>query len=111
MEGTIGAAAVLVLGVAVAALHQWLLDSPLFEPGAAPRLPSDAERRAPRVVRPALAGVLPGTAVVVAAVLVTTAPFRVWVWSVVGLLAATVTLFSTHPSSADRIARLRRRAV
>ena len=45
MEGIIGTAVVLVLGVAVAALYQWLLNSPLFEPRATPRLPSDGARQ------------------------------------------------------------------
>jgi Zn-dependent protease with chaperone function len=83
----------LILLVLVAALHQWVLDSPLLELGAASWFPAGGDlSAATAVARGALAGVIPLAATIAAATLVLTAPFRVWLWGVVGLLAATVAL-------------------
>jgi Zn-dependent protease with chaperone function len=82
-----------VAAVVVAALHQWILDSPLLELGEVAWFPASGELSAARALaRGAVGAVLPTAATVVAALLVLTAPFAVWVWGVVGLLAATVTL-------------------
>lgn len=84
---------VLFVAIVIAAVHQWLLDSPLFELGAASWFPAGGRLPTVRAVaRSVLSGVIPLGATVLAAVLVLTAPFRVWVWGVVSLLVATVAL-------------------
>lgn len=88
---------VVVLAVGVASLSQWLLDAPALEPAStswADDVPStshgDVVGR--RVRSGTLAVLVPTAALGAAAVLVVTAPFDVWVWGVVVLLAATVAL-------------------
>jgi hypothetical protein len=65
----------------------------VFEPGAASWFPRASDYLGKRrVVRLALAGLVPTLAFAGAAVLVFTTPFDVWLWGVVALLAATVAL-------------------
>lgn len=86
-------AVIVVLVVGLTALVQWLLDAPVFERGAASWFPTSGETPLGRTfVRVALAGLVPTVSLAVAAVLVFTAPFDVWVWGVVALLAVTVAL-------------------
>jgi len=89
--GTLAVIVVFVVGLT--GLVQWLLDAPVFERGAASWLPTSGEDALERtVVRVVLAGLIPTVSLAVAAVLVFTAPFDIWVWGVVALLAVTVTL-------------------
>lgn len=93
MEPIAVTTAVFVLAVVVAAFHQWVLDSPLLELGTESWFPTDGELPAAKALaRGALAGAVPLAATIAAAALVLTAPFAVWVWGVVGLLAVTVAL-------------------
>jgi len=86
-------APVILLVIVGAAVHQWVLDAPLFELGTASWFPTGGELpAATAIARNALAGAVPLLASVVAAVLVVTTPVRVWLWGVVGLLAVTVAL-------------------
>jgi Zn-dependent protease with chaperone function len=93
MTGVLSPALLVVVAVGLVVLFQWLLDSPVFEPGAASWFPSaSASLGNRRTVRLALAGLVPTLGFAGAAVLVFTTPFDVWLWGVVALLAATVAL-------------------
>jgi len=93
MNGVATPALLVVLAVGFVVFFQWLLDSPVFEPGAAswfPRGTEDLLRR--RGVRVALAGFIPTIALLGAAILLFTTPFDIWLWGVVALLAVTVSV-------------------
>ncbi len=95
MEPEVGVvfAAVLVAVVLAAATYEWLLSAPLLEHGTASWVSGNADLSAAQAVeRGVVAGLVPLVATVVAAILVFTVPFRVWVWGIVVLLAATVAL-------------------
>ena len=114
-----GVALLLLAGLAVAVvlagLHQWVVASHLLELGERSWSPFGAELSA----RGALSRGLPAAAVplagwIVAAALVLAAPFRVWIWGLVAILALTVTLspllavyrYDTRALSGDEAARL-----
>ena len=93
MTLTTGLTGVILLTVIVSTLYQWLLDSPLFEfweTSRSPRGGTPWSRN--RVVHTTLSGIVPVTAMIIATVIVMTMPFRIWAWSVVVLLAATIAL-------------------
>ncbi|WP_336037194.1 M48 family metalloprotease [Halobacterium yunchengense] len=93
MDASVALVAGLLLAAALAAVHQWVLDSPLLELGEASWFPRGGDLSAAgAVVRGSVSAAVPVAATVLAAALVATAPFAVWVWGVVGLLAATVVL-------------------
>ncbi|WP_256289587.1 M48 family metalloprotease [Halobellus inordinatus] len=83
----------LAVAIVVVVLYQRILDSAYLEFGTMPRYPTRGHLPSPRAIsRRALANAVPAATSVAAVVLVFTAPFRVWVWGVVGLLAVTVAL-------------------
>lgn len=83
---------VAVAAAALVVLHQLVVDSPLFELGAEYWFPGveDGVALGTALRRLALAGVVPGLALAGAVALVLAAPFRVWLWGVVGAVAVTV---------------------
>lgn len=84
-------AALALLAAALAALHQLVVDSPLFELGEEYWFPGveDGLDLPAALGRLAVPGALPAAGTLAAAVLVLTAPFRVWLWGVVGVVALT----------------------
>lgn len=80
-----------LLALALAVAHQLVVDSPLFELGAEHWFPGapDGLALTAALWRLAIPGALPAGATLVAAWLVSTSPFRTWLWAVVAVVAVT----------------------
>ena len=105
----------IAVAVVLAGLHQWVVATHLLELGERSWSPFGAELSARRALSRGLpAAAVPLAGWVVAAALVLTAPFRVWIWGLVAILALTVTLspllavyrYETRALTSDEAARL-----